>query len=448
MCRVRRVLPMAFVLAIFLGAQVAQAAIVTGRFSFGGFISRENLLNTGDNASENDFQTWSSRMYLRVQKLGHFDFTADLRDKHDFFEKLDAERLALTGQNDFQIRELYLKYQDPNRTPYAALGRFALFDAGSVYCDGADVGAHWGSFRLGAFGGHNPKRPELAYLQSDTPDVNYGAYLSYLSPDLSSGRFLNGSHAFVTNSINGFTTREYFYSHLIYQSDPRTRLISNVFLDFIPRVYVQNGDVLFQKGLSEHIDATLLLTAVDAIAYGWSRGVLENLPSSPYDEVALQARYATDVASQWLGEIRWGQRAYDGTNREEAKIGYYIGKLDSSKIDVTAYAGYLQEFVSQGPEINVEMNYFSRAWEFDLYLQSAVEQRFNGIVNLPSVLHPFTTSLAVSNMLNRAVFSTVSIEYAEDEMAQIYSAFFKLTYRFGPLDLAPIREHAPRMKSL
>lgn len=452
-----RACALASILLISLAIERAEASITTGRFSFGGYISRENLSNTGDSASSNDFETLSSRVFLNIRKLGNFDFTADLRDKHDFFEKLAAERRSLTGGNDFQARELNLKYPNRERSFYGSFGRFALPDAGSVYVDGAELGWRFGGeqhsgstagYHLGAFGGHNPKRPETSYLRNDTPDVTYGAYFTTFSAEAGSPRFFNASHAFVTNSVDGFTDRQYIYSNILFQRGASSRVISNIYIDFVPRAYIQNGNLLVQQGFSENLDGSVQFSAVDAIAYSRSRNVLETLPSSPYEDVALRARYATARRSQWLSELRFGKRDYDGKFRQEAKFGYHAGDLDGSRVDFTAYAGYHQEFITQGPEASLEVFYYSRAWEYGFNLQSSVENRLDADASLPSVLHPVVTELSISNVASNVLFTTFSLEYAQNETVQIFSMFFKLTYRIGPLDLAPMRERAPRLGNL
>ncbi len=432
-----------------LGSHTSFATVTTGRFSFGGYISKENLANTGDTASANDFQTLSSRVFLSIRKLGDFDLTADLRDKHDFFDKLASERRSLTGGNEFQVRELNVRYPNSRNSFYSTLGRFSLPDAGSVYVDGLELGSRFGStYQLGAFGGHNPKRPESSYMRNDTPDITYGTYLTYFSSDSGSPRFFNASHAFVTNSVEGFTDRQYFYSNLLYQRNARSRVISNIYLDFVPRTYVQNGNLLLQQGFTERVDGSLQLSAVDAIAYSRSRNVLETLPSSPYEDVALRLRYSAALREQWISELRYGKRGYDNKTRQEAKLGYFLGDLASSRVEITTYLGYHHEFVSAGPLLNFEMYYYSSSWEYGLNLQGAIETRMDGDTSAPSVLHPLIAEVSVGNVTNKVLFTTFSLEYAQNEIAQILSAFFKLTYRFGPVDLAPVRERTPQTGTL
>jgi hypothetical protein len=430
-----------------LVSRPAGAVLMTGRFSVGGFASQETFKDNQSGSTSNDFETFSTRMYLKLQKLGAFDAVLDLRDTHDFFDKLDAERLHLVGANSFQVREADIRYPSPGF--YTNLGRFSILEAGSANVDGAEVGSHLTqNLRLGLFGGHNPRRPDDYYMRSDTPDVDYGAYLSYHSPGISWQRLFNGSLAYFSNSVNGFTDRSYLFTNSLYQWDTNSRIISNIYLDFVPRTFIQNGNLIYQQGINPNLDSTMTLLAFDTIEYSRRTGLLQQLPSSPYHEASLATRYRLSSNSRWLNEVRYGERIADSRKLEQVRTGMnWIGAF-SRNIDMTAYFGYRDEFISNGPLGYFEANYFSRVWEFGFDVDGSVQQRFDSNLSSPRTIHPLTTELSVARIFSNALFVTTSVQYAQNELVTIFSAFFTLSYRFGTHDMAPLRDGAPPRRSL
>lgn len=434
--------------SLLLFSHTSKAALITGRLSVGGYISKETISAPGETSGTNDFATVSSRLYLKVQNLGGLDFVTDLRDKHDFFDKLSADRRSLKDANDFQVREASARYPNPGGVFFTSLGRFSILEAGSVFVDGIELGSKLHqNLKLGTFGGHNPKRPEYSYLRSDNPDITYGAYLSSQSPPGNTTKFYNSSHAYVVNSVNGFNDRQYFYSQIHYQYNSLSRILSNLYIDFVPRTFLQNGNLLFHHGFSKNFDASLQLSAIDTITYSRSRNVLETLPSSPYQDASVHMRAASSSSSQWLADLRYGKRELDNKVRQEGKLGYRQLGLLSSRLDITTFIGYRQEFITQGPEFLLESSYFSRSWEYGLNFQTSVEERTDNDANNPASLHPMTIEAYIANLTSGNLFSTLSIEYARNEIVSILSAFFKITYRFGPSDLPPVRERAPQVRA-
>lgn len=430
-------------------ANPANAVLVTGRFSTGGYISRENFSDVSQGSTSNDFETLSSRLYLNLQRLGEFTATIDLRDKHDFFDRLDAERLQLKGSNTLQVREADVKYPNKNGPLYLSLGRFSLIEAGSVYVDGLEVGNRFTpSFRIGGFAGHNPKRPEDMYMRNDTPDFEYGGYLNYQPTRATWKKFFSASAALVTNTVKGFTDRRYFYSNTLYQWNSTSRIISNLYVDFVPKTILQNGILVYQQGITNNLDTTVQLTAWDAIEYSRRKSVLETLPSSPYRDLSVETRYRFNGHSAWLNQARWGQRLADHKQRDDLKTGLRIGDLVSNRVDILGYAGYRQEFISRGPMANFEINYYSRKWEYGLSIDSSIQSKFEGETVAPSVLHQITTQINLAHVFSNSLFTTVTLQYDHDEVVSIISGFITLTYRFGNQDLAPIRDGAPPRRSL
>ena len=53
--------------------------------------------------------------------------------------------------------------------------------------------------------------------------------------------------------------------------------------------------------------------------------------------------------------------------------------------------------------------------------------------------HPIIGEVSYANYLTKALYGTVSLQYAENEDVRIISGFFKLGYRLGSDDVAPLR---------
>ncbi len=438
----------------------AHAVIATGRFTFGGFISQENLSPnvTIGSAGSNDFQTFSGRMYLNLQKVGSFDLTTDLRDKHDFFDhvnpltnqQVNPQQLpSYSSADDFQVYEASAKYPNRDGSFYASLGRFNLMEAGGAFVDGIELGKRFANnWRFGFFGGHNPKRPEDWYVRTDNPDYDYGLYLNYQSPSGQVDRYLNASTALYFNQVNGFADRIYLFSNIVYQRNASSHWISNLFLDFVPRVFIQNGMIYYNQGVGSKLDFSLQASAVDAIGYQEIHNILETLPSSAYHELDFQTRYLFKSTARILFDTRWGERDVDGKLREEIKLGAGSTGFLGEKLALTGSIGWLHDFIAEGPEALFDLGYFSRKWDCGLTTRAAVQTRTDGDPNNTSALHPLMLDLHFGNIMNRVLYSMVSFQYAQNEIVSAISAFFKITYRFGPNDLAPVNDKAPAVRSL
>ena len=112
-----------------------------GRLTSGGYLSQEKFVDTNDGSTRNDFFTLSNRLYFNAYDLGssNYDFVSDLRDKHDFFDKLDKERLSLNSTNAFQLRQLSLSNPNENGRTFWTMGRFPVAPAGSVDTTGVNL---------------------------------------------------------------------------------------------------------------------------------------------------------------------------------------------------------------------------------------------------------------------------------------------------------------------
>ena len=164
------------------GGPCAQASNYFTRFTVGSYLSDENFSNAVDGTTRNSFSTVSSRAYFRVSELDNknIEVIGDIRDTHDFFEKLDTERLELTAQNNLQVKQLSIKDTELTQNTFVQLGRLPVFEAGAISVDGALLGYHLDHISsLALFGGLNPQRIDQKSAQWNPDSQNFGLYYRY-----------------------------------------------------------------------------------------------------------------------------------------------------------------------------------------------------------------------------------------------------------------------------
>ena len=168
-------------LLVFL-SQHCYAAKVHGRITFGGLLATERFADLTTGSDKNDVMVASTRYFTRVSEVGdsRWDFTTDLRDTHDFFDKLDREKLQLTSRNIVQIKQFNARFPNAQNSVSFTLGRFPIPEAGSANVDGAQLGYKFGpQLNSFLFGGLNPKRTGQTYMQWNEDSKIYGLGLNY-----------------------------------------------------------------------------------------------------------------------------------------------------------------------------------------------------------------------------------------------------------------------------
>lgn len=417
----------------------AHGTLVNGRFTFGGYMATERFSNTDGGSDKNDAQVLSARYFLKLTDINNqpYDITVDLRDKNDFFDKADRERLQLTDRNNFQVRELNVRLHKPNFG--MQLGRFPVPEAGAAGVDGAMlVKPHTKDWRSGAFGGYNPKRWDQSYYQWNQQDVIAGAYTTYQSRGSALAKNLFLTHAIIDEVHGVQTDRFYLFHNMVYQWQPRSRLISLMYLDFVPRTYIQNGNLLWQQGWTPKFSSQLGVMAVDVITYSRRQGLREELAPSAYNEGSLRLDFEPWSTRKYQFGISSGSREADHLTKSEYYFGVEQSQFWSKRWDVFAKLGGRKNFTSDDIFANVYLGYFSRKWEFGWDVEYGIEKYKDDVTK-----HPLTIEFDVSNYLTRSLYLTGSVQRAKDEVVEIYTLFVKLGYRFGSGQLAPLRDGAP-----
>lgn len=432
-------------LAIFYSDSVF-AVKTHGRFTFGTFASTERFTETTFGSDKNDRLISSARLFYKVSDVGQdrWEFITDLRDKHDFFDKLDKEKLELSDRNDFQTRQLLARWVNPAGSWSSSLGRFQLPEAGAIFVDGAELEYRSGSqWRWGAFAGLNPRNLETSYVQTNVDANQYGLFSTFQSHQKGWDKNFYATHSLVQQSFKSQTERRFFYHNMIYQWEEPSRFISTLYLDTYPSTKVQTGHIIYQQGLGPKWSTEFSALTIDVVEYARRAGILERLEPSPYREAQHHSSFLLNASHSVFYRILGGQRDYDDLQKSEFKLGWQGRGFLKSRVDLFFLAGHRDNFTSNDSFASVGGGYYSRVWE--LTGSAIYEIRKNDDTTLT---HPLILELAYTRFISKTLFGTFSVEHTSDETVQIQSAFFKVGYRFGSQEVPPIRDGAPPRSQL
>jgi hypothetical protein len=155
----------------------------------------------------------------------------------------------------------------------------------------------------------------------------------------------------------------------------------------------------------------------------------------------LQRRsdWSSDVCSSDL----YGERGADQLTFGEFTSGLSSNQFFDSKVSAGLALGARHNFNTNDTFVRTDIGYFSKAWELGLALQKALSVQSFGVV-----YHPFLGELSLAHYFSRDIYGTLSIEEAMNERVTIWSGFFKVGYRFGSQDVAPLRDGTPPRRRL
>lgn len=432
-----------FILLVVLFTSKAFSKSWSGRFILGGHSSTERFKDAGGSGStSNDFQVLSSRFYLKGEQLGSGDFSAvmDLRDKHDFFDKLDREKLQLDSRNEFQLRQLSTQYSNNRKFWGFQLGRFPIHEAGGVYVDGLQVESNWTpTLKSSAFGGLHPQKIDRTYLKHDPKASIYGLTLTYHQLSAGWARNFYVTHGLVTQTYENHVDRNFIFENLIYQWNEDSRIITLIYFDQVPRSYIQNGYITWQNGWTRSFISELSHSEIDVIEYSRNQSVLERLPSSPYSENSLKLTYKLNqMMDRYYIQVLNGKRQVDQLQRTSGELGFIKSKVFGPHWDLYLALGQRKNFTSDDVFGRLGLGYFSRRWELNMDLEAQTQKNTNG-----TTTHPLIVDASLSYLFSRRLYSALAVQSASDENVQIMSGFFKIGYRFGNREAPPLRDGAP-----
>lgn len=416
------------------------ATKTNGRITLGGVAITERYKSDAFGSTSNDYLLGTSRFFYKISDLGddRWELTSDLRDKHDFFGKLNKEDLLLQSKNDFQVRQLSARWINPKGAYSAQFGRFQLPEAGAVFVDGAEAEYRFSYlWRAGLFGGYNPKSVENSYLQLETDAQQAGGFVTYQSKDDGWYKNLYFSHGLVNQKYKSQEERSFFFHNLIYQWEEYSRVISYLNYDFVPSSKLQTMNFIYQQRWNTEYSTELNQLMIDVIEYRRVQGLLERLDASPYTETRAQVNRKNSARSDMGIELSSGQRQVDKLKREELTLGYSQTEVFLRNVDLRFKLGWRNNFTSKDNFAKIALGYFSRKWEYSIETDYEVN-----VNNDSTTTHPLTLELSLTNYYSKEIFLTGSFQRAADENVTIMSSFVKVGYRFGNQEIPPVRDGA------
>jgi hypothetical protein len=423
---------------------LAAASDYFGRLSLGNFFSTERYVATTVDSSSSDYLTFSGRAYLRILDIGEgkWDFVIDLRDKYDQFDSLNKTKLQLEPKNYFQARQLYFgNFQVQTKNNYL-IGRFSLPEAGGAYVDGLAYQHRTSpAYRIGAFAGLSPLNELTQSLELRSNTSTWGLISAYEPKDLTSSNNIIFSHSLVSQSFGSEVDRRYFYQYAFYQWSAASRILSNIYLDTLPSVYLQNWSLNWDQGLGNELSPPNIihvhLLGVDTIRYRRIQNIRETLDSSPYNQTRLQWDLIPRARVTISPSFTYGKRNLDGLTKQELRLKTNLSGWLKPQYDFGFSFGSRKNFVSNDQFISITAGYFSDRFELSLDLDYSKE------IAATETLTPITALLNASYVRNKNLFFSISGESSRDEKVQIAAFFAKVTSRFGSKETAPLRDGAP-----
>lgn len=426
----------------------AQAARYSGRITLGSYVSAESYSATSADTSPNDFATVSNRFFLNYADFGlsGVSLTTDVRDKHDFFDRLDKERLQLNASNAFQLRRLSATYDQSGRRFFTTFGRFPVQEAGATQTDGIESGVKITEmWRLAAFAGYNPKTLDTSYLTFQKDRTVFGLWTAYQPRFDFWKRYLRQSAAFVVEKYQSQTDRNYLYNSFVFQWSAPSQISAQAYVDFVPSSKMQNGNLSYNQEWVQGLTTTLSFSRIDVIEYARRQGLLETRSPSPYTEESLRVKGDLSNSLSLYSEVSSGLRSIDNLKRTEVSVGTVATRFLSRYLTAKLEGASRKNFASTDTLIRSEIGFFSNKWEFIFKVDAGVSQETGTDA---MTVHPIELEVGTAYFISKQLYMTLNLQSARDERVKILSGFFKLGYRFGTQEVAPLRDGAPPIGSL
>ena len=432
-------------LALSLAAGDAFAYDYVGHLMTGAFISHEAYPNAVTGSKDNDLLVYSNRAYLDVTNItaAKYEFVTDIRDNHDFFDKVDAARLNLSGENKFRLRLLAVK--DPGATHgyLWSVGRFLPADNGIIYNDGAEVGVKASHHQtLGVFAGFRPRVNDERAVELKASAFQLGAYDVYQNDpeDWSEGTYSSNMLVFAPRVFTDVAPTEAlaYINQSILHFGPNDRV--NTYLDLQARPEVRAADavVSYDHRFDPRLNATATYSRIDLTEYRNNRDIFETLTASSYQQLKTQGRYKLSDYQRLDANFSYGERYLDHLRRLEVSAGTTWTRLLGGHFTDAVLAGYRRNFLSNDLFIYNSATHYSDDWEVSGDLRYTVQHKDTG-----ENLHPVIAGASVGHVFAKAVLGSIGGEYARDEKTTISSGLFSLGYRFGNREFTPVRDVAP-----
>ena len=419
-----------------------------GRFISGGFLSKEVFRNSQTDRY-NDVSILSQRLFVNFDRIlgSSSEFTVDIRDKHNFFEKLDNERLQLTGKNHLQVHQLQFHKTQSKGINYS-LGRFSIIEAGSNYTDGLDFGFNnkkaGSTTKYSLFYGLNPEVNDGPESRLNVDSKRYGGYFVYENKGSEWKNYFYSTTAFVKETFKNETDRSYVYSNIMSQSVSGDTFSSLLYLDLVPSTYIQNLWMTYSSVFKNQYKLRTSLSTIDSVHYFRQRDVRETLASSRYHQASFSLRSPTHYnTASYETKLSGGKREIDNKSMTELKFASYLPRFIADDFSGTLRTGVRKNFISNDFMLGAGFLQTNTQREFSFNQDFQFEKEDQKKLNIVSI-----TEGSYSRFFSRSLFGVFSLQNIYDSNVSIFSVLFKLSYRFGSGGQAPIRDGAAPMGSL
>lgn len=448
-----------FFLLLALSGTFAEAADVNGRATVGGYIAKERFTGVSGEDAANDAALLSLRLLLDASNIGTsgYRLVLDVRDKNDFFDKLDKERLELTTKNTLQLRQAYVQYPNDSGRFYGTLGRFSAFDSGVVYADGAEVGFRASNkFRLGAFGGLSPKYDATEDFSGLGTGQLLGGFGIYQTGAQNWFQYTYSSTAVVSMKADplpvedgvladtgsgyaaGAYSRSFIYNNSILQFSRDMRFMSLAYLDIQPEAKLQNLWLSLFRRLTQSLSLNLSGSSIEASEYRKTQDVREKLDPSAYMQAKSEFNYRVADSISLVGNLVYGQRDADSLKRSEVSLGAIFANLANNRYSANLLGGVRKNFTNNDTFFRGGLGRYSRVVEATIDYEYATETDQN-----KKKLHPTRLEVGLGTILSNRFFTTIAVQQRKDEVVNIISGVFRVATRFGNKQIPPVRDGAP-----
>lgn len=410
----------------------------------GGYIAREQFLTETAGVTSNDRAVASSRLTLDVTKISSHQYQCfvDLRDQHDFFDKVDVERLELQGRNSLRLRQLNIRDPGLSHQYFWTIGRFLPGANNVIFNDGIEFGMRLNTnHRLGVFAGYRPRITDepVADLGSDLYQA--GTYHIYELEGQSwdegkyVANFLISGPQFATDQ--GTITNTWINQSLLhFGPSHRASSYLNILGQDSPQL--EEGRLEWDERFNTKLSARVSASHLDLRAYSHQRDILEPLPASPYSQAKGLFQYRISDRARIEGTVTLGRRTIDNLDKQELTLGGAVTRFASEHAQISGYIGSRRGYISRDLFVNSVFNYFAARWMSDVSLRLTHQSRFNGIV-----LNQVVINSNVGVYLSKQILLTAGGEIAADENNRIASGLLTIGYRFGTREFTPLRDVAP-----
>ena len=433
-----------FLILALLVAGEALSYEYHGSLLSGGYLAREDITGESEVNTDNDRAVFSGRAYLDVNRIGsqQYQFTADLRDKHDFFDKIDTQRLQLSGKNTPRLRQLVVRNPGTSQSLYWSVGRFLPAENNVIYNDGLEGGIHLSTnHKVGLFAGYRPKINEERAANLGSNAYQTGIYHVYQN-DASSwdeGKYLSNILVYAPQYFDDQPTPTMaFINQGFLHLGADNRLLTYLNIQGTPDVRVEDAKLEFDKRFNPKLSTRFITSRIDLIEYRNQRDILERLPPTAYSQAKIASQYRLNGTMRLDGNLLAGQREGDRLRKYEMSCGANFTKLAAGHVATSILFGARRSFISRDLFAASTINWFTDTWLIDANLRVTRQQRDSGVIR-----NQYIIGSNLGLYATRSLLATAGAELAKDENITIVSGLLTIGYRFGSRELTPLRDVAP-----